>query len=1187
MPESFLYRQHELIADLQAQLAALKQENLDLRSRLQSCQQSQANFSQEYRLLEATAIAANALLTVPNFDKAVSTALQIIGEALDTDRVNVIENFAHPTDASLWWRVLYEWNSPGTMSQFADHQAAQGSYADIPEIYEPLHQSQPLSYLIEETPEPFRSAQVAIRVKSTHLVPIFLEGQWWGVLGIDDCREAKRRSASGLAMSKVAADCIGSAIRRERNQQALLQAEQKRSQELERINTELQQTLDLLSESEQRYRQLMELASEGIYRYEFEEPIPVNLSLQEGVQRIHQHFRVVEHNLAYAYMYGHNQLDAMVGARLSDCHIADAPENVTQMEQFVRDSRQMRNVETVEVDRFGRKRHFLNNAFDVIEDGYAIGGWGTQIDITELREAQQALLEVEQARSQELAKANEELQQRDHLLSVVAEVTKNLLGSSQAEEAITHAFQQIGEAARISRIILMHEKLEACSGRLQHHVIQEWVASGISKQMDDPVTKAIYSDEYGVLVDELHAGRSVWHVLEGFPEPARTKQAGIEVKSMGAVPIFIEGKYFGCVGFDDCIDHRQWTAYEIDVLSSGAGAIGAALHRKQLVDRLIEERIQAEQERVSELAKTNTALKNSLDRLAANPDLNAFLEHVLLEIVHQFQVELSYLYLYDAESRTLVLHRYIKHGQVQPQPELEIPAPLLKPAIADLPIWETLVQTRQPFVITRKNALQYVFRGTLEWQEQQQEQEHQTGINLLLTLRDEPIGLLGLVSTRRSFTPEELELAQALAHQATLAIQLTRLAEEAKQVAIAREQEKAAQERAAELAKANEALRQSLDALAADSDLNQFISHVLKIAAEQLDAPVVEYWSISNSTAYLELTCWQGEVFNREQLTNYPRRQVVAVPPELAAHKVLLHGQRHYIVDDLLNDSLHARLYLGLECDLEAWCNQHQVRRELNVPLRLGANIIGTLCVYVPADRLFTQQQVELSYALAQQVTLALRLTQLAEEAKQAVLLEERNRMAREIHDTLAQSFTGILVQVSAATQVLTDDLEATQAHLDMIDELARTGLAEARRSVTALRPQLLESGDLSSALHRLVTQMRSATDHVLAYEIQGTAYSLPAEVENNLLRIGQEALTNAVKYADAGEVRVELAYENAQCLLRVKDNGRGFGVVSVPLSGRFGLLGMSERAERIGAQLVIQSQPGQGTEIVVIVNRV
>ncbi len=206
--------------------------------------------------------------------------------------------------------------------------------------------------------------------------------------------------------------------------------------------------------------------------------------------------------------------------------------------------------------------------------------------------------------------------------------------------------------------------------------------------------------------------------------------------------------------------------------------------------------------------------------------------------------------------------------------------------------------------------------------------------------------------------------------------------------------------------------------------------------------------------------------------------------------------------------------------------------------------------------------------------------------AEAASILEERNRMAREIHDTLAQAFTGILLNVGAATQVLTDDLAATQAHLETIDELARIGLAEARRSVTALRPQLLEDGNLHSALHRLVTQMRAAADTASIYEIKGTAYPLPAEVENNLLRIGQEALTNAIKYADASEIRVELVYENTQCILRIKDDGRGFGVGSIPSVGGFGLLGISERAERIGAQLTIQSQPGQGTEIVVIVNK-
>ncbi|HIK15353.1 MAG TPA: PAS domain S-box protein [Leptolyngbyaceae cyanobacterium M33_DOE_097] len=208
-------------------------------------------------------------------------------------------------------------------------------------------------------------------------------------------------------------------------------------------------------------------------------------------------------------------------------------------------------------------------------------------------------------------------------------------------------------------------------------------------------------------------------------------------------------------------------------------------------------------------------------------------------------------------------------------------------------------------------------------------------------------------------------------------------------------------------------------------------------------------------------------------------------------------------------------------------------------------------------------------------------------QAEAASILEERNRMAREIHDTLAQSFTGILAQVGAANQVLTDDVEATGAHLDLIKELARTGLTEARRSVVALRPQLLEEGNLQSALHRLIAQTRAAAmDTTLHYEIEGAVYALPTEVENNLLRMGQEALTNAIKHANADEIRVELVYDRDQVCLCVRDNGQGFGVGNIPASEGFGLLGMSERAERIGAQLTIGSQPGQGTEIIVTVNR-
>ncbi|MBD2520306.1 AAA family ATPase [Nostoc sp. FACHB-973] len=283
--------------------------------------------------------------------------------------------------------------------------------------------------------------------------------------------------------------------------------------------------------------------------------------------------------------------------------------------------------------------------------------------------------------------------------------------------------------------------------------------------------------------------------------------------------------------------------------------------------------------------------------------------------------------------------------------------------------------------------------------------------------------------------------------------------------------------------------------------------------------------------------------------------------------------------DEILGKPVHALLGEMVYQRVEPYINQvfegQTVSLEAEIPFPPGKRCISATLIPDFDDN----AQVRGFYSLITDISDRKR-------AEHASILEERNRMAREIHDTLAQSFTGILLQVGAATQVLADDQKATQVHLEMIDELARAGLAGARRSVSALRPQLLEEGNLESALHRIVAQMRSTTDTAVICETQGIVYSLPTEVENNLLRIGQEALTNAIKYASAGEILVELVYNETECILRVKDDGRGFGVGSIPLSSGFGLLGMSERAERIGAQLTIQSQPEQGTEIIATINR-
>ncbi len=257
---------------------------------------------------------------------------------------------------------------------------------------------------------------------------------------------------------------------------------------------------------------------------------------------------------------------------------------------------------------------------------------------------------------------------------------------------------------------------------------------------------------------------------------------------------------------------------------------------------------------------------------------------------------------------------------------------------------------------------------------------------------------------------------------------------------------------------------------------------------------------------------------------------------------------------------------------------------EAEIPYPTGKRYISATMIPDFDDNAQVRGHYGLVTDISEQRNAALRERKQAEEAS---ILEERNRMAREIHDTLAQSFTGIIIHARAAASKLTVNPEKAQASLTQVQNLARIGLAEARRSVEALRrPYLLENHDLPSAFKQLTTQLGSSTNTLILCEAIGIPYLLPSDVENNLLRIGQEALTNALKHAGATEIRVELIYRPTQYLLRIKDDGQGFTVDCAFSHNGFGLLGMAERADRMRAQLQIQSAPGQGTEITVSVNQ-
>ena len=199
-------------------------------------------------------------------------------------------------------------------------------------------------------------------------------------------------------------------------------------------------------------------------------------------------------------------------------------------------------------------------------------------------------------------------------------------------------------------------------------------------------------------------------------------------------------------------------------------------------------------------------------------------------------------------------------------------------------------------------------------------------------------------------------------------------------------------------------------------------------------------------------------------------------------------------------------------------------------------------------------------------------------EAEFAAILSERSRIAREIHDTLAQDLGAILLRHEMLKDLVPVGSEA-QAHLIEANEITRGALTEARESIWNMRSQALEDHGLSGALAGILDQLTDNEGTAGDIEISGEPSLLPPMVENNLLRIGQEAITNAVKHASANRIDVLLEYTPNRFILRVRDDGRGFDPEAVhPQERHFGVVGMRERASELGANLHLDSSPGHGT---------
>jgi signal transduction histidine kinase len=261
---------------------------------------------------------------------------------------------------------------------------------------------------------------------------------------------------------------------------------------------------------------------------------------------------------------------------------------------------------------------------------------------------------------------------------------------------------------------------------------------------------------------------------------------------------------------------------------------------------------------------------------------------------------------------------------------------------------------------------------------------------------------------------------------------------------------------------------------------------------------------------------------------------------------------------------------------------QRGAKRFLAVPILVGGQVRGFVGIRHLDRGFYRPEEIELTQALAHQVMLALQLNEFAEQGRRAAVFEERNRMARDIHDTLAQGFTGVIVQLEAAEDAIScGSRREGDKHLHRAGELARQSLSEARRSVHALRPRALEEHNFWDALKGSIKNTTAGTALHATFEAQGKLPELPQPWQENLLHIGQEALTNALKYAHARNFKTRLTYKAKELRLELRDDGDGFKVKD--RHDGVGLRGMRERVEQMGGELEITSSGGKGTKITVV----
>jgi len=382
--------------------------------------------------------------------------------------------------------------------------------------------------------------------------------------------------------------------------------------------------------------------------------------------------------------------------------------------------------------------------------------------------------------------------------------------------------------------------------------------------------------------------------------------------------------------------------------------------------------------------------------------------------------------------------------------------------------------------------------------------------------------------------------------------------------------EERVKERTRALRRANETLEQRALQLETSAQVSRELTSILDI--DDLLTQVVEL--IRDAFHYYHVHIFlldrEGEqlVLRASTSPTIPEHQCIDVDDSSINGKAIRRGEA-ILVNDVKRDACYlADQYLP---DTES---------ELVAPLRLGNRAIGTLDVQSAELNAFAAPDLLVIQSLGDQIAVAIENARLYDRSQELAIFEERNRLARELHDSVTQSMYSVVLLTEGWRRSIRNGAEAdVDEYLARIGEINQQGLKEMRLLIHELRPPVLEEDGLLGALHQrldAVEKRAGISARLLADEI----VELPHAVEEGLYRIAQEALNNALKHAGAADVVVRIGTTNGKVVLEVEDDGRGFDLSAVEFNRGMGLANMHDRAAELGGSVDIRSEPGRGTRV-------